>query len=240
MNLANPLFYPLPVLVGSIALITGVRLAKLPSEIMLPVAGSIAVAGAAIRKSQEPERLHLDNPELERELQGVQQQAKVLAEKAGELRSEAVRLLTQSTQVELLAAVQSACDRANELPGKVDRLIQRLRGSDSLLSVDDLHKQLMEVQTKLHASSGVAREQLTKLAESLNRNIQLAREGQDARQAQIANLSALILDSAGVLQAMQNKLRSLDLSDAEQRLELRSLSDELSIFQENVDLLVGR
>lgn len=237
MKLANPLYYPFAVLAGGITLFVGVRLAKLSSVVMLPVAAAVATGGAMMRKSQEPEILSLDNPELEQQLQAVRQQAKTLADKANVLRLEASKLLT--TQLELLAAVQYACDRAGELPTKIDQLTHRLSGSDSLLSVNELQQQLSEVQTKLQSSSGVAREQLTKLADSLQRNIQLARQGQDARQAQVLSLSTLILDSAGVLQELQNKLRTADLTNSAEAMELRSLSDELSSFQENVDLLVS-
>ncbi|NJO42547.1 MAG: hypothetical protein HC769_05980 [Cyanobacteria bacterium CRU_2_1] len=240
MKLANPLYYPSAVLVAGVSLVAGVRLAKVPSGVMLPVAAAIATVGASIRKSQEPETLNLDNPELASELLMVRRQAKVVAERANELRQEATRLLTQSTQLDVLAAVQFACDRAGELPAKIDELSRRMQGSDSLLSVGDLQKQLAGVEMKLRSSSGLVREQLTKLVESLQRNIQLAREGQDARQAQVASLSTLILDSVSVLQEMQNKLRSSNLIDAQTSLELRSLSDELSIFQENVDLLVSQ
>jgi hypothetical protein len=239
MKLANPLYYPLPVLVGAIALVMGVRFARIPSLVMIPTAAAIATAGASIRKAQEPETLDLDNPELEAELQAVRQQAKAVAEKAEGLRSEAARLLTNSTQMELLAAVQYACDRASELPAKMDQMVKRMQGADSLLSVGELQQQLVGVQAKLRSSSGLMHEQLTKLEDSLRRNIQLAREGQDARHAQVANLSTLLLDSTSVLQKMQNQLRTLNLADAQQTLELRSLSDELSIFQENVDLLVS-
>lgn len=238
MKFANPLYYPLPILIGAIALVFGVRVAKLPSWIMLPVAGAIATAGAAVRQGQEPETFNLDNPALARELLAVREQAKRLAEKAIDLRAEAARLLPDSLHLELLASVQFACDRATELPQKIDALAQRMQGSDSLLSPEDLRQQLVSVQTKLKTSSGMVKGQLNQLAQSLQHNIQLAQAGEDSRQAQIANLSTLILDSAGILQAMQNKLRSPNLADAQQTAELRSLSDELSIFQENVDLLM--
>lgn len=240
MKLANPLYYPLPILIGAIALVLGVRIARVPSVVMLPAAVVIATVGAAFRKSQEPETLNLDNPELERQLQRVQQQAKGLAERADELRSEAASLLSNSAQMELLVAVQYACDRAHELPDKVNQLARRMQGADSLLSVEELQQQLAEVDYRLRTSSGIAHEQLQRLAESLRRNIQLAQQGQDARQAQVVSLSTLIQDSAGVLQAMQNQLRTIDLADATQTAELRSLSDELRQFQENVDLLISK
>lgn len=237
--MANPFHYPLAVLVGAIALVIGVRVARLPSVVMLPAAAAITAIGAIALKSQEPERL-LDNPELERELQAVRASARALADRANALRLEAARLLTNADQIELLTAVQYACDRAVELPAKIDQLARRMQGADSLLSTDELQRQLAQVQTQLRSSSGAAREQRSKLVASLRRNIQLARQGQDARQAQVANLSTLILDSAGVLQAMQNRLRTANLADAAETLELRSLSDELRDFQENVDLLITR
>jgi hypothetical protein len=241
VKFANPLYYPLPMLIGAIALVFSIRVAKLPSWVALPAAGAIAFTGAAFRKGQEPEMLNLENPELERELLSVQQQARLLAEKAIALRAEAARLITDSLQMDLLASVQLACDRSTELPQKINALAQRMQGSDSLLSVDDLRKQLSGVQNRLQTTrSGLVREQLEYLAESLEQNIQLVQTGEDARQAQVANLSTLVVDSAGVLQALQNKLRSANLADAQQSLELRSLSDELSLFQENVDLLMSQ
>jgi uncharacterized membrane protein len=182
----------------------------------------------------------LENPALERELQSVRQQASDLAERANALRAEAIRLLTQVNQMELLGAVQYVCDRVQELPVKVDELARRMHGADSLLSVTGLQQQLQEVEAKQDASSGLARESLQKLADSLQRNIELARQGQDARQAQVISLSTLILDAAGVLQALQNKLRTADLTNATETMEVRSLSDELNSFQESVDLLVSK
>jgi len=238
MKLANPLYYPLPVLIGAIVLVAGIRLAKLPSILVLPISGAIAMGGAALRKSQAPVSLNLNNPELETELLNLQKQAQTLKLKAADLQAESIRLLTRSTQMDLLATVQLTCDHVQELPTKITQLAQRMQGPDSLLSVNDLQRQLAGVETKLQASSGVMREQLTKLATSLRQNIHLAQAGQDARQAQVASLSTLILDSAGALQKLQNCLRTADLADTEQTVELRTLSDELSSVQASLDLLI--
>ena len=240
LSLANPLYYPLAVLAGAVVLFTGVRLAKFPSIVVVPLAIAVATGGAAFQHARQPAASTLTNPALERELLSARQQARELAEKAHNLRAEADRLLTEANQLELLSAVQYACDRAGELPSKIDHLSERMQGSDSLLAVDELQQQLREVDRKLQISSGVAQEQLHRLADSLRRNIRLAKQGQDARQAQVVSLSTLILDSAGVLQSMQNQLRTVDLEDNSQTQELRSLSDELRQFQENVDLLVAR
>jgi chromosome segregation ATPase len=240
VKIANPLYYPIAVLVGAIVFVAGIRVVRIPSAVMLPTAAAIATVGAMLLKAREPERLNLDNPELEREILTVLQQTKELATKAHSLHQEATRLLTSAMQMELLGTVQYACDHVQELPVKMAALTRRFQGTDSLLSVQDLQQQHTAVQAKIRASSGIAREHLLELAQQLGENIELARQGQDARQAQIVSLSTLIQKAGGTLQALQNKLRTADLADADQTLELRSLSDELNSFQENVDLLVSK
>jgi hypothetical protein len=238
VKIANPLNYPVAVLAAGIVLFVGVRLARLSSIIMLPVAAAIATAGASFLQAKEGEEIQLKNPALEREIQTAKQQANLLLEKSENLRLEAEKLLTSSFQVELLTAVQYACDRTLELPAKIDQLAERLHGSDSLLSVAELEKQLAQVRKKQSKSSGIARQQLQQLEASLQRNINLARQGQDARQAQVFSLVNLITESAGVLQQLQNRLRTSDLNNSEQINELRGLSDELSNLQANVDLFM--
>jgi hypothetical protein len=240
MKLINPLHYPIAVLAGGITLFVGVRFIQLPNLIMLPMAAGIAVAGAGYFKSREPEYLELDNPELEKELQTVRNSANSLAAKANVLRLEVTKLLIDSFQIELLAAVQLSCDRAIELPAKIDILARRLKGSNSLLSVEELQQQLTEVQQKLRSSSGIAQQHLSELEKSLKRNIQLAQEGQDTRLAQIVSLSTQIQDFAGVLQQLQTKLQISDLTDSEQIIELQALADELGSLRENVYLLVSK
>ncbi|HEY9763401.1 MAG TPA: hypothetical protein V6D07_12800 [Trichocoleus sp.] len=239
MKLANPLHYPFAVLAGSVVLFSGVRLAGLPSGVMLPLSAAIATLGATVLKSRLPDTLGLDNPHLEQELQKTRQQAANLTQQAGALQAEASQLLTETHQMELLGVVQYACDRTRELPSKVDQLARRLQGKDSLLSVDDLQKQLSEAERKQRSSSGVAQEQWSKLAASLKRNIELAKQGEDAREAQVVSLSTLILDAAGVLQQLQNKLRTADLNSSTAADEVRSLSDEFNSMQENMDVLIA-
>jgi hypothetical protein len=239
MKLANPLYYPLAVMSGGIILFAGVRFLNLPSVLMLPISAAVAVAGAATLKSRQSTSLNLNNPGLEMELQSVRQQARVLADKAISLQVEAGKLLTGISDMELLVAVQYSCDRAAELPVKIDRMVLRLQGDDSLLSPQELQRQLDEVKAKISSSRGVAKEQLMELSKSLARNIQLARQGEDARQAQTISLSTVIQDSAGVLQQLQNKLRTADLTNSEQTRELRELSESLRSFQESADLLIS-
>ena len=237
MKLVNPLDYPIAILAGGIVLIVGVRFADVSSKIMLPVAAGISIAGASFLQFREPKYLNLNNSELEREIMEVRFSALTLANKANDLRIEAKKLLTDSFQTELLATVQMSCDRTQELPAKIDNLAWHLQGSNSLLSVSELQRQLTEVQQKLQSSSGMAKQHLSQLAESLKRNIQLAQEGQDTRLAQIVSISTQIQDSAGVLQRLYNQLHSSDLTDSEQINQLQLVSDELSSLQENIDLL---
>lgn len=192
-------------------------------------------------KSREPSEEKLAQQKLQKELHMLQNAAKILADKSGSLRQEAKHLLTDdSFKIELLAIVEEACERATELPTKIDELSRRVPGHNSLLSATELQQQLLEVQKKLGASSGVARQHLEQLANSLQRNIELAKAGEDTRQAQIVNLYMLIQDTGGILQRLQNKLRTSDLSKFEEMNELRSLSAELNSYQENMEILVSQ
>ncbi|MCY7390733.1 MAG: hypothetical protein LH647_04300, partial [Leptolyngbyaceae cyanobacterium CAN_BIN12] len=148
MKLANPLFYPVSVLAGVVVLVAGVRLANLPSWVVLPMAAVVATGGAMVQKNSEPVPI-LENPALDQELTSARLQATNLAAKANSLRQEASRLLTEATQMDLLVMVQSACDRAAELPAKIDQLTRRMHGADSLLAVEDLEQQLSEVTTRI-------------------------------------------------------------------------------------------
>jgi chromosome segregation ATPase len=207
--------------------------------VALPGAAAIATLGAAVLKSREPQSLGLDNPKLEDELRQAKERATHLAEQANDLQAESIKLLTDTSQIELLGIVQCACDRTRELPTKLDELAQRLHHRGSLLSVEDLEKQLKAAQQKERTSAGIAQEQWHRLAQSLERNIDLAQQGQDAREAQVVNLSTLIVDAGGILQQLQNKLRSADLDNSTQTEELRELGLELNNMQENMDVLMA-
>ncbi|MGA9380815.1 MAG: hypothetical protein WBV73_18780 [Phormidium sp.] len=241
MKLANPLNYPIAVLAGGIVLIVGVRLMNLPNLIILPTATAVTIAGASVLKSREPDNKKIAEQQLKKELQIIEKTAKMLATKAETLRQEANQLLPSDTvNLELLATVQYACDRAIELPAKIDQLTKRIQSNDSLLSVNELEAQFQEVQAKRKTSSGIALEHLTQLAKSLKQNIELAKEGQNTSTAQLANLQTLIQNSAGVLQKLQNKLRTADLTNSQEVKELKLLSAELNSFQENVDILIHK
>ncbi len=241
MKLANPLYYPIAVLAGGVILVAGVRFFGLSNVIALPASVVVATAGAAVMKSREPDAEKIAQQQIQRELEILRSSAKILAEKAQTLNEEANKLLSSgSYQLDLLVAVQEACQRAIELPIKIDELGRRIHGANSLLSIKDLQQQLQEVENKRSSSSGIARQNLEQLINSLQRNIVLATEGENARAAQITSLYTLIQDSAGVLQQIQNQLRTADLTDSEQIMELQASTDELTSLQDNFAFLVRK
>ncbi len=240
MKLINPLNYPLAVLAGGITLVIGVRLLEVSNTLAIPSAIAVATGLAFPLSSKEAARINLDNPALNREIVNVRQQANILVEKAESLRSEAKSLLTNSSQLELLAAVEYACDRVIELPQKIEGLARKLQSSDSLLSPTELQQQISAAKIKQQQSSGVAKEQLTQLISSLENNLELARQGQDTRQAQVISLNTLVTQSAGVLQQLQNRLRNSNLNNVVELDELRELSAELNSIQESVALFFSR
>ncbi|MBD2449091.1 hypothetical protein H6G76_18405 [Nostoc sp. FACHB-152] len=240
MKLVNPLFYPFAVLAGGISLFLGVRVLQFPNQIMLPVAAGISLGGAIFLKSREPKYIELANPELEREINAVKLAAVALVNQSENLRLEAKRLLTDTFQIELLAALEINSDRIATLPNKIDTLAWNLSGNISILSVSSLKQQLVEVQQKISSSSGVAQQHLRQLADSLKRNIKLAQDGEDTRLGRVINISTLIQDCTGLLQQLQTKLRTSDLSESQQIHEMQLLSDELTSLLENLDLLVRK
>jgi hypothetical protein len=232
MKIANPLHYPLVISIAGISLFVGVRVINLSSKIVLPTSIIIAFLGSSLL-SKDSQSLELENKLLERELNSIYQEANFLVAKAEELRLEAQNLLHDSWQMDLLTAVEYACDRTLELPHKIELLSQKISGGDSLLSVEELEKKLAEIKKKKKSTYGVAQRQLEKIEASLQRNISLARQGESARQAQVFSLTNLITESAGILQELQNKLRTADLTNSAELNNLQNLSEELTSIQEN-------
>lgn len=237
----NPLDYPLAMLLGGLVLVLGVRGLQLPSVVILPVAGGVAGAGAIVRRSQEPEQLNLGDPALESHLQTVLAQAANLVTQAEQLRQEAGDRLTEAHQLDLLVAVQLVCDQAQDLPQKIKDMARKLRKKDTLVSIKTLEQQLKQAQAQRQQCSGDAQKQWQKLIQSLQRNIELAQQGDDVRQAQVISLSNLILETLEVLQQLQLQLHQSNLSSthATNTAHLSALSETLTQCQKNLDLLTS-
>lgn len=240
MKLANPLYYPLAVLIGAIVLFLGVRLVQLPNHIIVPLAIIISCFFAHFFQSREPKYFKLDNPELEQEITSVQIAALTLANRASELRLEAKNVLTLAEHERLLATIDRSCDRAVELPGKLRTIVWYLYGSNSLVSVSSLQRQFTEIQQKMRLSSGLAKQHFSQLADNLKGNIKLAKKGEDTRLTRIITISHLIEDYTKILERYDHKLCNSNLKKSEEIKELQLLSDELNRLEEIIDLLVRK
>lgn len=239
MKLVNPFDYPISILISGVILVAGIRFIGLPNLVVLPTTAIISVASATVLKSKEPDAENLANRELKQELEVISELAKSLAKKANILRQEANQLLGgEGFQMDLLVTVQSVCNSAIELPQKIAEVSRKLPNNEVLLSVEDLQKQLLAVRNKQKSSSGVSKQYLQQLATSLQRNIELAKAGKDTRQAKIFSLHQMVQDSAGLLQQLENKLRTVNLNNSEEIQELRNLSDELNSYQDNIKMFL--
>lgn len=239
-KLANPLAYPLAVLVAGILLVLGGRFGRIPPWVMIPIAAVVATGGAGFLKAREPERLNLGDPKLEEEVLTIKRSALNLVQRAEALRREAATILTEPDQIELLVAIQEACDRVMELPYKIDEIARRLGRNEVMLSVAEIEAQLRQVIAKQNTvASEAGRLKLANLERTLRHNLELAREGQDSRQIQIANLMEWVTESAGLLQRMQNKIRAIGAQGRAELLELQELSEQLNSCQENVTMLIN-
>jgi chromosome segregation ATPase len=238
MKLANPLNYPLAVLIAGLALFIGVRLINLSSVLMLPLSTSVAFFGSALlaAKTGNKSAIVLENKVLAKELNQLKKDALVLVSKATNLREEAKNLLQDSDQINLLITVEYICDSTSELPEKIEALIAKISGGDSLLSVKELEQKLREIKAKEKTAQGEALKQLQQLEQNLQRNISLAEQGKSTREAQVLSLSNLISQSGGILQELQNQLRSADLNNSQTVHDLETLSQELTDIQQTISL----
>ena len=239
MALVNPFYYPAAMLLGGVSLVVGIRFVNLSGLIMLPVSTGVTVGSALLLKGKEEQPLNTVDPVMEREIEAALTQAQLVASRAQILRQDAHNLLESSDNLSLLTTIEYACDRAQELPSRIQTLSQKLSRTDSVLSIEQLEGQLQEVRGRLAASSGISKQHLEKLKQSLARNLELAKQGENSQQAQIISLSTWIMDSAGVLQHLQNNIRNANLDDLDQVHQIENLSQELEDIQKNMDLMMS-
>ena len=241
-RILNPLSYPLAVAAGGLILFFGVRIAALPTVLVAPIAAGFTIAAATVRQHQEPTPEKEILRQVQAELQGVRTAADRLRQQAADLLRQANQVLRQEElshlSMDILAAVQYGCDLAIALPEKVDRLAAKLPQTRSLLDTDSLEQQLQQVQRDKLNATGSAYSSLQRLEESLQRNLSLLNTNQDDRKAQILNLAALIQDSGGVLQRLQNHLQTANLADVNQLDQLQDLIGEMNRLQQEADLFV--
>ncbi|NJK62664.1 MAG: hypothetical protein HC921_08260 [Synechococcaceae cyanobacterium SM2_3_1] len=237
MQLANPFSFPLAMLAGVVVMTAGIRLLQLPQVMVLPMAATVALGTASLRKTQQPPSWGLSDLDLEADLQVAAQRAQQLVKLSTNLRQEGTQTLTQVEQIDLLVALQLSCDRLQSLPTRVVQLAKRLQ-QQQLLSLTELQQQRQQAQARAENSTGLIREQLTRMVASFDQNIHLVEQGQDSRRAQVANFSTLLLDIAGLLQALQNQIKNTPLTVADLQ-DMQALTQELRSLQDTVDQWVN-
>jgi len=228
--LINPLHYPTAIFCAALVLVVGVRVFWLPRWLMLLV----ALAGSYLLYQRERQRFPLADPALSRELRELRQQVAFLVQ--------AARLLVDAPDLDLLVAVQEVCQQVQSLPQAVERRVQQLYQTDydAVLSVADLEKQLAQVRRQKQRVGQLAGAQLDQLEATLVRNLEYARMGEDTRIAQITALMTLVQNTAGILQQLQNQLRTFDIQNQEQLQHLHRLSETLQGFEQQMTMLVTR
>ncbi|WP_448379778.1 hypothetical protein [Gloeomargarita sp.] len=229
MLLINPLPYPTAIFGAALVLVVGVRVFWLPRWLMLVV----ALAGSYLLYQRERQRFPLADPALSREIRELRQQVAFLVQ--------AARLLVDAPDLDLLVAVQEVCQQVQNLPQAVEQRVQQLYQTDydAVLSVADLEKQLAQVRRQKQGVGQLAGAQLDQLAATLVRNLAYAQMGPDTRIAQITALVTLVPNTAGILQQLQNQLRTFDIQNQEQLHQLHHLNETLQGFEQQMTMLVS-
>jgi hypothetical protein len=239
-KIANPFYYPVSVLIGGLALVLGIRWLGMPNLVILPSSVALTVLSATGLKARELDPKEILKRQLTQQLEEVRHLSEQLGQKTETLRQEANQKLSQNQfELDLLIAVQEICDFNQEIPKIIAEIEQKFSKNESVLSIEQLNHQLLEVNKKVTSSSGSVRKQLEQLAVSLERNLNLAKTGEDTRQAQIFNLHRIIQDAAGSLQQLQNQLRTANLSKTEDIQTLKFLTEEIKNQQEQFAILVN-
>ncbi len=242
MPLINPLHYPTAIFCAALVLVVGVRVFWLPRWLMLVVAVVIALGGSWLLHWREAQHLPLADPALSREIRELRQQVAFLVQAAQQVQAQAARLLVDAPDLDLLVAVQEVCQQVQSLPQAVEQRVQQLYQTDydAVLSVADLEKQLAQVRRQKQRVGQLAGAQLEQLEATLVRNLEYARMGQDTRIAQITALMTLVQNTAGILQQLQNQLRTFDIQNQEQLQHVHRLSETLQGFEQQMTMLVTR
>lgn len=242
MKWVNPLSQPLAVAGGALVLLGGVLVLAQPLWVMALASMLVAfgISNLMVEFKKPPPALPPTPINFTPEQQALLEHARDLARRSSRLEKEAEVLLANTEQLELFGAIRVACALAQELPTHIETALLQMGDGTSLLAEEPLLAKLREVDGRIVNSSGVAREQWLRLQTRLRENLELAREGKSAQEAQTAQLTGMIVEAEGVLQSLQNRIRSANLADANESLELRNLCDELSGVQETLSAMVSR
>jgi hypothetical protein len=218
--LVNPLDDPWAVAAAGLLLVALHRLTALglPLSVLIAVVASLGLAKLRTRRSRRGERLR--DSRVTAGIEAALQRASQLALQAELLSSEAVARFQDASHLELLGVVQLCCERLRGLP---ERIAQRrpLLESDGgiLLPVDELQRRLERAGEELRQeSSATLKRERQRLVDQLQRNLDAARSGMDAREARLLALSTRLEQIDGGLRHLQQQVDaqwpSSDATDA--------------------------
>ena len=230
----NPLHYPLIVALSAALLVIGTRIFFLPKTLMLVLAVALALVMTYVRNLRDAK-----NTPLQREINQIKQRSFKIVEQAHQLRQDAAKLLTRTEQMGLLTAIEYACDGIDGLPDEIAKSTDRLLDMSDLSLTADFELQLAEAKARLPESQGVAQTQLQKLISNLEENLELAKQGQANKEAQVYAIANQLVETVAVIQQLQTEIATKDLSELNNINQLSLLSDELTGFQQNLNLLIG-
>lgn len=230
---ANPLDDPLTMAVAGLLLVLLVRLTPVGLPLALPLAVLIALGLAMLRARHGRRGERLRDRRVRDSIDGAQQRASQLAVQAKLVSVEAMARFQDPGQLETLGMVQLCCER---LRGISERIANRRplleSGGGILLSVDELQGRLSREREGLRREpSPTLRGERERLVDQLERNLDAARFGMDAREARLLALSTRLEQIDGGLRHLQQQVDaqwpSSDATDAAVNEAIEPLDEAL-------------
>jgi predicted membrane chloride channel (bestrophin family) len=225
MKLANPLHYPLAVLAGAGVLFVGVRAVDLPPYVAIPSAIGVAIAGSTFiqSRSRQPQ------------LKDIKAVGASLSTQSRQLQADAVKLVRAADRIDLLAQVESICDRALSLSLKVETLsLPETDGSKTAEELARVEAKLTEVRQKAKTSTGKIAVSWQELADTLTFHVNSLKEGKTVEEERVIALTSTAYKAKAALQRLDNWLKAPKESD-----ELEAIDLEFQSLHTGFDLLAG-
>lgn len=206
--LVNPLDDPGAVAAAGVLLVALNRLTALglPLSVLIAVVVGVGLAQLRSRHSRRGERLR--DSRVAAGIEAALHRASQLALQAELLSSEAVARFQDASHLEPLGVVQLCCERLRGLPERIAQRRPLLEsGGGILLSVDDLQRRLDRAREELRReSSATLKRERQRLVDQLQRNLEAARSGMDAREARLLALSTRLEQIDGGLRHLQRQV----------------------------------
>lgn len=204
----NPLDHPLAVAAGGLLLVLLARFTPLGLPLALPLAALVAVGLAALRIRQNRRAERLRERRVGESIDGALQRAAQLAVQAELVSRETMARFQDPGHLESLGMVQLCCERLRGIP---ERIVERRplleSGGGILLSVDDLQVRLECARDELRReSSATLKRERQRLVDQLQRNLDAASSGMDAREARLLALWTRLEQIDGGLRHLQQQV----------------------------------